>query len=95
MKRAARTDANQTEIIKAFRRMGAVVLPTHQLKNAFDCLVAFQGRLYIVEIKDGNKPPSARKLTEGELLCKSKFESVGVKYNVVESIDDAIKLLNR
>jgi len=90
---AARTDSNQTEIVTALRKLGAVVLITSQLKNCFDCLVCFNGSTYMVEIKDGNKPKSARKLTTGELEFKAKVESVGCVYNVVNSIDEALQLL--
>jgi hypothetical protein len=93
MRRAARTDNNQKEIVEALRKIGCCVLPTHQLKNAFDLLVGFRGRLYIMEIKDGSKPPSARVLTDGEIECKKKFESVGVNYHVINSVDEAIELV--
>ena len=93
MRRAAKTDSNQLEIVKALRNIGAFVLVTSQLKNAFDVLVGYRGKLFIIEIKDGNKPPSQRKLTEGELKCKEGFESVGIPYHVVNSIDEAIELI--
>ena len=93
MLRAAKVDANQSEIIAALRKAGAVVVITSQLKNAFDCLVCFRGQINIVEIKDGNKPPSARKLSEGETKCKELLESVGVAYNVIISVDEALQLI--
>lgn len=93
MRRAAKTDSNQLEIVKALRNIGAFVLVTSQLKNAFDVLVGYRGKLFIIEIKDGNKPPSQRKLTEGELKCKQGFESVSVPYHVVNSVDEAIELI--
>ena len=93
MRRAAKIDDNQNEIVKAFRNLGAYVLITSQLKNAFDCLVGFRGNLYVVEIKDGKKPPSKRKLTSGEKKCKSKLNAVGVEYNIVKDLDDVQKLL--
>lgn len=46
-----------------------------------------------MEIKDGTKPPSARRLTEGELKCKESFESVGVTYHVIDSVDEAIRTI--
>jgi len=95
LRRAAKVDRNQPEIVKALRQMGATVLITSQLKNAFDILVGYRKKLFIVEIKDGLLPPSARKLTEGELKCKEKFESVGVKYHVIKSIDEAIDMINQ
>ena len=48
----------------------------------------------MVEIKDGKLAPSARKLTPGELEFKSKVESVNCKYWVIESVDDAINMIN-
>lgn len=95
MRRAAKVDSNQPKIVEALRRFGAAVLITSQLKNAFDILVAHKGQLYVVEIKDGNLPPSARKLTSGELKCKAMFESVGVTYHVIKSVDEAIELINK
>ena len=93
MRTAARTDSNQTEIVTALRKRGAVVLITSQLKNCFDCLVCFNGSIHMVEIKDGKKPPSARKLTDGEIAFKAKVESVQCVYNVVNSIEEAIALI--
>ena len=93
MRRAAKVDSNQSEIVAALRKRGAVCIITSQLKNAFDLLVCFNGKIHIVEIKDGNKPQSARKLTEGELVCKSLVESVGCSYNVINSVDEALELI--
>ena len=95
MRYAAKVDDNQSEIVKALRKAGAVVLITSQLKNAFDLLVGYRGNLFIVEIKDGNKIPSKRKLTEGEQKCKDNFNSVGVDYHIVKNIKEAIELINK
>lgn len=93
MRRAAAVDRNQSEIVAALRKRGAVCIITSQLKNAFDVLVCFNGKTHIVEIKDGDKPKSARKLTEGELRCKTIIEGVGCRYNVVNSVEEALKLI--
>jgi hypothetical protein len=93
LRRAAKVDSNQSEIVAALRKRGAVCLIVSQLKNCFDVLVCFNGKVFMVEIKDGSKPISARKLTEGEQEFKSKIESVGCKYWVIESVDDAISML--
>jgi threonine dehydrogenase-like Zn-dependent dehydrogenase len=95
MRRAARVDDNQPEIVEALRRFGAAVLVTSQLKSAMDLLVGYNGNTYIVEVKDGDKPPSQRKLTKGELKCKAMFEAVGVTYHVIKSVDEAIELINQ
>ena len=91
--RIARVDSNQKEIVTALRNCGAVVFHVHTIKNLCDILVAYNGKLIAIEIKDGTLNQSARKLTEGELKCKAALESVGVKYNVVKSIAEALALL--
>ena len=93
MRTAARVDANQKKIVDALRRCGASVLITSQLKNCFDCLVGYNGKNYIVEIKDGRKPPSKRKLTKGEQKFADNWR--GGKYNIIESVEDAINMLQK
>ena len=89
--RGARVDNNQKEIVQGLRRVGATVLHTHQLKNAFDILVGYRGVNYIMEIKDGSKPPSQRKLTEGEMKFKESWR--GGEYHVVNSLDEALDVI--
>ena len=93
MRRSAKVDRNQNEIVKALRQIGCCVLITSQLKNAFDILVGYRGKLFIMEIKDGELPPSARKLSEGEQKCMKCFDKVGVKYHTVISVDQAIQIV--
>jgi hypothetical protein len=93
MRTAARVDANQKEIVEGLRKLDAYVLITSQLKNAFDILVGYKGNTYIIEIKDGSKPEKQRQLTKGELKCMEGFQKVGVKYHVINSLDEAISLL--
>ena len=88
--RNAKVDTNQPEIVKALRKAGAVVKHVHQLKNLFDILVYYNGNTYNVEIKQSHK----HKLTDGELSCKNDLNSVGVKYWVITSIDDALEMIN-
>ena len=93
MSKEAKVDRNQKEIVKALRAAGAGVIITSQLKNAFDILVAYKGGLYVMEIKDGDLPPSKKELTEGEAKCKDMLNSKGVSYYVVCSIEDALKII--
>ena len=58
---ALRVDANQTEVISALEAAGAKVLVIGQ---PVDLLVGIGGRFGFFEIKDGSKPPSARKKTK-------------------------------
>jgi len=54
-------------------------------------MVSKGGVTVAIEIKDGSKPPSQRKLSSGE--SKFKSEWLG-RWELVESIDDVIKLNN-
>ena len=66
MRRAAKVDDNQKDIVKALRAIGATVRIVTQGEGIPDLLVGFRGHTVLMEVKDGNKPPSARKLTEAE-----------------------------
>lgn len=89
MSKFARVDKNQKSIVEALRRSGAKVKHVYQIKNLFDILVYYNGQTFNVEVKDGLKS----KLTEGEQKCKEDLESVDVKYWVIRSIDDALKMI--
>ena len=88
--RNAKVDSNQKEIVAALRKHGAIIKHVYQLKNLFDILVYYKGQTFSVEIKTDHK----KKLTPGELECKTDLESVGVKYYVITSIDEALKMIN-
>ena len=60
----------------------------------FDLLVAWGGHLIAVEVKDGRKPPSARKLTEREDDVRQAFYFRRITYHIVESIDDVRAVLS-
>jgi Holliday junction resolvase len=67
MRARGRTDANQSEVVEKFRGMGYSVAITSALGSGFpDIVVGKYGITVLVEIKDGAKPPSKRKLTEDE-----------------------------
>lgn len=93
MRRNARVDSNQNRIVTSLRRFGASVLITSQLKNCFDILVGYKGITHIMEIKDGEKPPSQQKLTPGELEFSEKWK--GSKYNIVTTVEEAINIINK
>lgn len=67
MRRAARVDANQAEIVKAIRKIGAEVTHLHTIgKGVADLLVSFRQKWFVLEVKDGAKCASARELTPDE-----------------------------
>jgi|GEM_PF-5567154 len=71
MRRSARIDRNQPEIVEALRKLGASVQPLHTAHDGIpDLLVGYQGRNFLLEVKDGTKPPSA-------LVCLLLIGEVG------------------
>ena len=92
MRTAARVDANQSEIVEALRQIGATVQTLHQVgRGCPDLLVGFRGVNILLEVKDGSKPPSARKLTPDEYSWHKDWRG---QVAVVKSIEDAIDVLN-
>lgn len=93
MRYANRIDENQRDIVKALREYGAVVRIISQGDGIPDLLVAYKGVTILMEVKDGDKVPSARKLTEAE----QKFfdEWTGGMLVVVNSVDEAIATLQK
>jgi Holliday junction resolvase len=91
MRRAARVDSNAQEIVEGLRKAGAYVRVITQGDGLPDLLVGYKGHTLLIEIKDGNKPPSAQKLTAAE----QKFfdEWPGGPLVKVNSLDEAITLL--
>lgn len=86
--RAAKVDANQKEIVEALRSIGATVQHLHAVAQGCpDLLVGRQGVNYLLEIKDGAKPPSGRKLTPDQVTWHSIWQGAAV---VVKSVDEAI-----
>jgi hypothetical protein len=93
VRRAAKVDANQTEIVDAFRSMGVSVLITSSAGDGFtDLVIGWGGITVLVEVKDGNKAPSERKLTPKQQDLHTSFLGA---ITVVENTDQAIELVNR
>ena len=87
--RAAKRDDNHAEIRDNLRAIGAMVHDTGGLGGGFpDLVVGYRGVIYLLEVKDGNKPPSKRRLTPDE----QKFftDWAGYPVHVVNSTQEAI-----
>ena len=70
----AKVDTNQSQIVKVLRAVGASVATTHQVGKGFpDIVVGYKGRNHLLEIKDGDKPTSQRKLTADEQEWHDKW----------------------
>jgi hypothetical protein len=91
MRRAARIDANQPEIVKALRQAGATVHPLHMVGGDFpDLIVGHFGVNVLMEIKDGGKPPSKRKLSDGQKEFRDNWNGPVV---LVKDVEGALRVL--
>ena len=88
--RARRVDANHAEIAAAFRQLGYSVADTSRLGSGFPDLVIAKGRrTVLVEIKDGRKSPSKRRLTPDEQAFADAWRG---EYRIVSSVDHVMAL---
>lgn len=91
MRRAARVDANQGEIVKVLRRIGATVQHLSKVgEGCPDLLVGYHKRNFLLEIKDGAKPPSDRKLTPEQDFWHAMWAG---QVHVVKNVDEALLLV--
>ena len=92
MRRAGRTDANQAAIVDALRKVGATVAITSGAGNGLpDLLVGWRGETHLLEVKDGDKPPSAKRLTAAEKFFVDNWR--GRPVAIVESPEDALRAI--
>jgi len=89
----AKVDANQREIVSALRAIGAQVQSLAAVGDGCpDLLVAFRGAWHVMEVKDGDKPPSRRTLTPAEADWHELF-GAAAPVHTVTSIDDALRAI--
>jgi len=94
MRTAAKVDANQGEIVGYLRDIpGCKVAITSMVGGGFpDIVVAWMGKNYLFEIKDGNKPPSKQKLTPAEKKFHAMWQYAG-QIDVVTCIEDCWRVM--
>jgi len=83
MRRAARVDRNQAEIVAALR-LDAVG------KGVPDLLVGWRGKNFLLELKDGTKSLSRQDLTGAELAWIRAWDG---QVSVVSSADEALDVV--
>jgi hypothetical protein len=93
MRTKARIDANQPELVKFIREMGASFQHTHQIPGCLDGIIGYRKIDVRVEIKDPNQPPSKRKLTPAEI--ETVFRWNGRTPEVIETENDVTRVLGR
>lgn len=91
MRWAARADDNQQAIINGLLAVGATVKTLHRVgMGCPDLLVGYRGANYLIEVKDGAKPPSARKLTPAQV---DFFDTWRGQCAVATSLDEALEII--
>lgn len=89
IRRAAKKDANHPDIVRGLRQAGCQVLDLGAVGDGCpDLLVKRAGRLLLMEVKDGSKPPSKQKLTPDQVDFHRLW---GDSVVVVKSLDEALK----
>lgn len=97
MRRAARTDGNHSQIMRALRAVGCSVLDLSQLGGGVpDLLIGVPGRHFrlnlLLEEKDGSKPPSHRRLTKFQEEFHGAWRG---QLDVVNSVEEAIAVIEK
>ena len=93
MRQASKVDTNQPAIVRTFRQLGAKVqVLSHVGKGFPDLLVCIRGKLALVEVKDGDKPPSARRLTADEQAWHEEWADAPLF--IVSNVEEAAVLVN-
>lgn len=91
MRRAARVDENQPEIVRVLRECGADVQPLHAVgKGCPDLLVAYSGRNYLLEVKNPAVPASDRKLTNEQAQWHANWNG---QVAIVTTPVDALRVI--
>ena len=93
MRRRGKTDGNHTQLADAFRAAGCTVQSLADVGDGCpDLLVGISGRNLLVEVKDGRRPPSERKLTPDQVEWHGKWRG---QVATVKGVDEALALVNQ
>lgn len=88
-----RVDDNHKSIVDGLRKVGARVQSIAAVgKGCPDLLVAYRGRWFVAEIKDGDKSASRQKLTEAETRWHDSFIT-SAPIHVWTSLSDALQTI--
>ena len=89
MRRRAKIDANQTQVVSALRAAGATVQSLAECGSGVpDLLCGFRQQTFLLEVKDGRRKLSERQLTSDQV--KWHIEWRGGPCIVVNSVDEAL-----
>lgn len=91
MRSRGRIDGSHAQIVRELRQAGISVLSLANLGDgAPDILCGWQGMNLAFEIKDGNKPPSAKRLTPDEKLWHENWRG---QVAVIETSEEALSIM--
>jgi hypothetical protein len=91
MRRNAKIDANQPEIVAGLAAAGCSVQSLATVgKGCPDLLVGRAGRNFVLEVKDGGKSPSRQRLTEDEQAWHANWRG---QVATVRSLEEALAVI--
>jgi Holliday junction resolvase len=91
MRQRAKIDDNQPEIVKALQQIGCSVQSLAACgKGVPDLLIGYRGHNILLEVKDGAKTASRKKLTPDQLIWHALWSG---QVAVVSTVDEALKMV--
>lgn len=90
MRKAPKKDANQSLIVTALRKAGVKVRILDE-RDVPDLLCSYQGKISLLEVKDGRRKPSERRLRPGQQAFFDEWSDSPVFK--VETLADAFRAL--
>ena len=88
MRRIAKVDTNQAEIVDALRKAGAHVWDCHRYGGGFpDLLILYRGAALLMEVKS-----KGGRMTEEEQVFHNEYQDIAV---VVYSVEEALEAIGR
>lgn len=90
MRRAAKVDANQADIVSALRKAGCRVQSLAAIGDGVPDLLVMRGfRLFLLEVKDPAQPPNKRQLKPMQKQWHAHW--AGAPLAVVETAEQALR----
>ena len=104
MRHAFARDENHATIKAAFEAYGCFVIDISDSRTLGCDLIVYRENAFMfgyravsdciaIEIKDGSKPPSARKLKPSEEKFRDRCRAKRMPWQLVESVEDVKKLM--
>lgn len=93
MRHAKRVDANHAAVKAAYKAHGWDVEDLSHIGHGVPDLFCIRGQeCHFAEVKDGAKPPSARKLTPDEVFWHQLLTRCEVTVRVIERVEQVAEL---